>query len=75
MPEHIRVSKQAVRAHNARMEFPCFNEAYNAAHGLGSMAERSALRHVAIDRHGYDGGAHKLSAKDLREYCPPVEVI
>lgn len=62
------ISKIAFKAHNNGAEFPCYNEVYNKAHKLGSMADRTLLRKIAIDIYGLGEGKHKLTLKDIETW-------
>ncbi|MEB8638341.1 hypothetical protein P4H32_32460 [Bacillus cereus] len=60
------ISNEALKAHNDRRPMPTYNEAYNKANKLGTLAERAALKQMAHFKYGVLGG-HRLTRKDVSE--------
>jgi hypothetical protein len=61
----MKISAKVLAAFNARKD-STFNDAYNVANGLPTMAQYSLLTKVRFDKHGIFGGG--ITNVDIAKY-------
>ena len=64
----LKKLKVALKAHNARKEFPTFNDCYNEAYGLGDTAHRALIKRAASSKYGLLESNKKVTMKEVEQY-------